>query len=134
MEDLTAADGVPGDHRDDGLGQPADLHVQIGDEEPADAPLPDLVLPDIAGITPGLLVAARAEGQRSFAGQDDDADLGILSGDGERVGQFLDRLRPERVANLRAVDRDLGDRAPGPRRRTRAVVVASSFRNGSAVS
>ena len=133
MQHVTAADGVAGDHRDDRLGQAADLHVQIGDEEPADAPLPDLIVTDVAGVAPGLLVAARAEGQRSFAGQNDHADLGILSGDGERMGQFLDCLRPERVADLRAVDRDLGDERPAPVAGAgggRCVVV----QNGSAVS
>ena len=36
VQHVTAADRVAGHHRDDRLGQPADLHVQVGHVEPAD--------------------------------------------------------------------------------------------------
>ena len=40
VQDVPAADGVAGDHRDDGLGQAADLDVQVGDVEAPDRPGP----------------------------------------------------------------------------------------------
>ena len=38
VQHVAAADRVAGDHRDDRLGQPAHLDVQVGDVEAADAP------------------------------------------------------------------------------------------------
>src|SRR5262249_12314833 len=55
------------------------------------------------------LVPARAEGIRSFAGQDDHANAVVLARALKGVDQLDHRLRPERVAHLGPVDRDLGD-------------------------
>ena len=75
---MAAADRVAGDHRDDGLGQPADLDVQVGDVEAPDAArLARLGL--VAGVAADALVAAGAERQRALAGQDDDADRRVLA-------------------------------------------------------
>ena len=128
VQDVPAADRVTGDHRHHRLGQPPDLHVQIGHVEAAGR----LVVPRLGGIRAGhvaavaaahALVAAAAEGQRTLAGEDDDADRGILAGALERVDQLDHRLRPERVAHLGPVDRDLRDRRRG---RSQPSPVASS--------
>ena len=105
---MTAANGVPGDHGHDRLGQPADLDVQVGDMEPADrARLARIG--EVAGVTPHPLVPAGAERVRALPGQDDHPDLGVFPGDHESIGDLDQRLRPERVADLGAADRHLGD-------------------------
>jgi hypothetical protein len=109
VQDLPAADGVAGHHGDDGLRQPPDLHVQVGDVEAADGG----ALGHVAGVAAHALVAARAEGERAFAGEHDHADGGVLARPLQRVGDLDDRLRPERVAHLRPVDRDLRDAVAG---------------------
>ena len=84
VQDVAAADRVARDHRDDGLGQAADLDVQVGDvEAPDGAGLAGLGL--IAGVAAHALVAARAERQRALAGQHDDADRRVLARALERV-------------------------------------------------
>ena len=55
------------------------------------------------------LVAARAERERPLAREHDHADRRVLARPLERVRDLDDRLRPERVAHLRPVDRDLRD-------------------------
>ena len=102
VEHVAAADRVARDHRHDRLRQPPDLHVQVGDEEAADAPLADLVVADVARVAPGPLVAAGAEGERALAGEDDHADVGVLPGQRERVGQLLDRAGAGRRCAPRA--------------------------------
>ena len=47
------------------------------------------------------------------AGEDDDADGGIVARDGERIVHLVDRQRRERVAALGTVDGDLGDAIAG---------------------
>src|SRR4051794_11953589 len=106
VKDVAAAHRVPRDHRDDGLGQAADLDVQVGDVEAADAAAR---LGLVALVAAHALVAARAEGERPLAGEDDHADLGVLAGALEGGGELDHRLRAERVADLGAVDGDLGD-------------------------
>jgi hypothetical protein len=106
VQHVPTADRVAGDHRHHRLGQPADLHVQVGDVEAPDAAARFRL---VALVAAHALVAARAEGERSLAGEDDDADHGILAGALEGVRQLDDRLRAEGVADLGAVDGDLGD-------------------------
>src|SRR6201999_4378903 len=96
-------------HRDHRLRQPADLHVQVGDVEAPDA----RAAGHVAGVAAHALVAAGAERLVALAGQHDHADLGVLAGALERAGDLDQRLRPERVAHLRAVDGDLGDPVAG---------------------
>lgn len=62
MEDVTAPDGVAGDHGDDGLGEGADFFLKVEDVEAGDA-----VFADVAGVAADFLVAAGAEGFFSFA-------------------------------------------------------------------
>ena len=109
MQHVAAADRVAGDHRDDRLGQAADLDLQVEHVEAADAALGDRVVADVAVVAADALVAAGAERLRSLAGQDDDADLGVVARLLEGVRQLEQRLRPEGVAHLGPVDRDLGD-------------------------
>ncbi len=111
VEDVAPADRVAGHHGHHRLRQPADLDVQVGDQEAAHAALPDGVVADVAGVAPGPLVAAAAEGQRPLAGQDHHPDVGVLPGQGEGVDQLLDGVGPEGVAHLGPVDGDLGDQA-----------------------
>ena len=83
--------------------------MQVADVEAADALLGDLVVADVAVVAADPLVAARAERLGAGAGEDDRADLGVVASAGERVAQLGERLRAEGVADLRPVDRDLGD-------------------------
>src|SRR4051794_23321317 len=50
MEDVAATNGVPGDHRDDRLGQPPNLDVEVADVQPPDSLLGDLVVADVAVV------------------------------------------------------------------------------------
>ena len=78
VQHVAAADRVAGDHRDDRLGQAADLDVQVGDvEAPDGAGLPGSV--DVARVAAHALVAAGAERERALAGEDDDADRRVLA-------------------------------------------------------
>ena len=106
---MAAADRVAGHHGHHRLGQPADLHVQVGDVEAADLG----ALGHVARVAADALVAARAEGERALAGEDDHADVGVLARLLERPRDLDDRLRPEGVAHLRPVDGDLGDAVAG---------------------
>ena len=105
VQHVAAADRVAGHHRHHRLGQPADLHVQVGDVEAPDA----RAARDVAGVAAHALVAAGAERVRALAGQHDHADLAVLARLVQRVGDLDQRLGPERVADLRAIDGDLGD-------------------------
>ena len=49
----------------------------------------------------------------ALPGEDDHADLGVVAGDVERVGQLEQGLGPEGVAHLGPADRDLGDAVGG---------------------
>ncbi len=66
-------------------------------------------LGDVARVAADVLVAARAERVRALAGEDDHADVAVLAGALQRLGDLDERLRPEGVAHLGAVDRDLRD-------------------------
>ena len=109
VQHVAAADRVAGDHRDDRLRQAADLDLEVEDVEAADAPLGDGVVTDVAVVAANSLVAAGAERLGPLAGEDDGTDLGIVARQLERVRQLEQRLRPEGVADLRPVDRDLRD-------------------------
>ena len=118
MQHVTAADRITGDHRDDRLGHPADLDVQVGYLEPADG----LVVTGGCRVGPGdvaparapnALVAAGAERVRTLARQDHNPDPEVLARSRERVRELHHRLRPESVAHLRTVDRDLRDSGLG---------------------
>ena len=78
VQHMPAADGVAGDHGDDGLGDGADLFLQIEHVEARHA-----VAADVAGVAAHLLVAAGAERLVALAGEDDDADRRILMGEVE---------------------------------------------------
>ena len=107
---MPAADGVPGDHRDHRLRQPPDLHVQVADVQASDALLGDLVVADVAVVAADPLVAAGAEGLVAGSGEDDRGHLDVVAGAIEGVAQLGERRRPEGVADLGPVDRDLRDR------------------------
>src|SRR3954454_4522620 len=109
VQHVSAADRVAGDHGHDGLRQAPDLYVQVGDVEAAHAALGGGVLVHVAGVAAHALVATRAECERSLAGEDDHADVEVLAGPLEGVGDLDQRLRAEGVAHLGAVDRDLRD-------------------------
>ena len=61
MQDVAAADGVAGHHRNHGLRQAPDLDLQVADVEAADPLLGDLVVADVAVVAADPLVAAGAE-------------------------------------------------------------------------
>ncbi len=104
MQHVPAADRVAGDHRDDGLGQPPDLDLEIEDVQATDA-----LLVHVAVVAANPLVPAGGEGERSLAREDDDADRGVVTGGVERRDQLSRGERTERVPDLRACDRDLRD-------------------------
>src|SRR4051812_47019776 len=109
VEHVAAAHCVAGHHRDDRLGSAAHLQVQVGHVEAADPAAGGLLVGHVAAVAADALVPARAERQRPLAGEHDHADVEVLAGAVERFGNLDDRLRPERVAHLWAVDRDLRD-------------------------
>ena len=109
VEDVAAADGVARDHRDHGLRQAADLHVEVADVQAPDALLRDLVIADVAVIAADALVAARAERLVAGAREDDRADLGVVARAVEGVAKLGQGLRAEGVPDLWPVDRDLRD-------------------------
>ncbi len=109
MEDVAAADRVAGHQRDHRLGHGAHValqleHVEAGHAAPA----------DVAGLAAHLLVPPGAEGplavlRRSVAGEEDDADVGVLPGVAERLLHLQERVGPEGVADLGAIEGDAGD-------------------------
>ena len=104
VQDVAAADGEAGHHGDDRQRTAAHLPLELQHVEAVDA-LGVLV----AGVAAHLLVAAGAERQVARAGQDDHADAAVVGRVAQRVHHFLHRQRREGVADVRAVDRDLGD-------------------------
>ena len=64
--------------------------------------------PDVALVT-DFEIGARAKGVGSSPREDNDADRRICATEFESVDQFHDRLRPEGIAHLGSIDRDLGD-------------------------
>ncbi len=105
MQHLSAADGVAGHHGHDRLGRAPHLHVQVGYVEAAHLGAAG----HIAGVAAHALVAARAEGQRALAGEDDGPDRAVLARVLEGAPDLDQRLGAEGVAHLGAVDGDLGD-------------------------
>src|SRR5204862_620146 len=75
VQHMPAADGVAGHHRHHRLGHAADLLLYIEDVEARDL----LLRIDVAALAAHALIAAGAERLRAFAGEDDDADLGIVA-------------------------------------------------------
>jgi hypothetical protein len=71
VQDVAAADGVAGHHRDHRLGRAPDLHLKVEHVEP-----PHAVIVDVAVVAADLLVAARAERLVSRAGENDHTDAG----------------------------------------------------------
>jgi hypothetical protein len=74
VENVSASDGVPSDHCDDGLGDPADQDLKVEDVEATDTLLSDLVVTDVAIGTSDLLVTTGTEGVGPLPCQDDGAD------------------------------------------------------------
>ena len=109
MKHVAAADGVARDHGDYRLGRATDLDLKVEDIEPPDALLGDVVVSDVAVVAADHLVAAAAEGPVTLAGEDDDADAVVIARLVEGVGDLEERLGPESVALVRAIDGDLGD-------------------------
>jgi len=113
VQDVPAPDRVPRHHRDHRLWHPPDLDVEVGDVEATDG-----ILAAGRGVSAGhvaaagaahTLVAARAEGLLALAGEDYDADVGVLASAREGIAELDHRLRAKSIADLGAVDRDLRD-------------------------
>src|SRR5262249_3112783 len=62
-----------------------------------------------AVVAADLLVTARAEGLSAGAGQDDHADPWVVASDVEGVAELEQCSGPEGVADVGAIDRDLGN-------------------------
>jgi hypothetical protein len=110
MQDVTAPDGVAGDHRHHRLRQPADLNVEIADVKTANALLGDLIIAEVSVVAADPLVAARAERLVPGTGEDDRRDPDVVTGPGEGVAKLRERGGAECVPHLGTVDRDLRDR------------------------
>jgi len=108
MEHVTAADRIARDHRNNGLGETSDLDLQIEDVQVPEPTAVDVLLAEVAVVTSNALVSSGGEGLGPLPGENDDPDLGILAGSGERVHQFVDREGTKGVAHLGPTDRDLG--------------------------
>src|ERR1019366_355220 len=91
------------------LGKAPVLDLEIEHVEASDALPGHGIVADVAVVPPDLLVAARAEGIGTLAGEDDGAHRRVVAGDGEGVGQLEESLRPERVSDLGPGDGQLGD-------------------------
>src|SRR4051794_34249602 len=109
VEDVAAAHRIAGDHRDHRLRQAPDLHVQVPDVEAPNSALCDVVVADVAVVAADPLIPARTEGVLAGAGEDDRADLEVVSGPVERVAELREGLGPEGIPHLRPVDCDLRD-------------------------
>ncbi len=86
--------------------------MEIEHVQPPDPPPPHLVLAEVPVIPADPLVAPRAEGIRTFPGQDDHPHVRIVARRGERVSQLEEGLGPEGIADLGPADGDLGDPLP----------------------
>src|SRR5262249_6948196 len=93
-----------GDHRDHRLRQVLDGALQIERIEPRHA-----VLADVAAMPADTLVATGAERLVACAGENHYADLSVSATQLEGVDQFVERVGPEGIAHLWAVDGDLAD-------------------------
>ncbi len=104
MKNLSSADGVAGHHRDHRFRKTANLDLQIEHVEPAYA-----VLADVSVVTPNSLVATRAEGEMTLAGEDHDSDLWVVARPLEGVREFKEGLWAKGISNLWSTNRYLRD-------------------------
>ena len=109
VQDVSAADGVPGDLRDHRLREPTDLDLQVEDVEAADALTRDVVVAHVPVVAANALVAPGAERVGTGAGQDDRADADVVAGHFEGARELEERLGAEGVADLGTVDGDPRD-------------------------
>ncbi len=104
MEHMPAADGVSGDHGDDGFRQGAELALDVEDVQARNA-----VFANVTGIATHLLIAPRTEGERAFPTKNDDTHIRIFMQHLQRDEHLLHRLRTEGIAHFRPVDGELAD-------------------------
>ena len=104
VQHVAAADRVASDHGDDRLGDGSDLALQV---QYVEARHP--VVADVAAVAADALVAAGTERHLAGACQDDHAHGSVLVRLTEGVLQLEQRLGSEGVADLGAIDCDLGD-------------------------
>jgi hypothetical protein len=102
-----AADGRPVDARDDRLGAAVDLVQHQGEPQRV---LVVLLLGVVDDPLHPVHVGAGAKAA-AFAGEHGDADFGIVADRGEGLDQVHEHLVVERVADVRAVQRDPRDGA-----------------------
>src|SRR6476620_7805365 len=93
---MTATDGVTRHHGDDGFGNGTDLPLHVQNIQTGNADFTD-----VSGMAAHFLVVARAKGIGTLSRQDDDADLGILTANFERIVQFDDSLRTKGLISSR---------------------------------
>src|SRR5271156_2858465 len=84
MEHMTAADGETRHHRDDRFGDAANQLLQVEHVEAGNA-----VVAHVTLLAAYALIAATAKRLRTFASQDDHADLAILARAGKGINHFL---------------------------------------------
>src|SRR6185437_13580336 len=101
VQHVATADRVAGYEGDDRLGHRPDELMEVDNVEPR-----NVVLADITTVAAHALVAAGAERAAALPGEQDHADFGVLPRSRECVQELEQRLRPEGVVDLRAVDAD----------------------------
>lgn len=101
---MPAPDRVPGHHCDNRLRAGAHLALEIKHVETVNA-----LLILVTGLAANLLIAAGAKRLVPFAGENNHADLFIFPSVDQGLRHFIYGQRAERIANLRAIDRDFGD-------------------------
>ena len=109
MQNVPPANGVAGNAGHDGLGQAANLNLEVQNIEASNTVAGHLVITDVPIVAANLLVAPGAEGVRARASQDDCTYRDVITGPFECIGQLKKRLRPKGVASLGAIDRYLRD-------------------------
>mmetsp|Transcript_8714 Transcript_8714/g.22322 ORF Transcript_8714/g.22322 Transcript_8714/m.22322 type:complete len:331 (-) Transcript_8714:98-1090(-) len=104
VDDVAAADRVPGHHRDHWLGNAAQNNLKVEKVESRDA-----IFAHVASHVPHPLVPSAAESLRATPRENDGGDARVLLGVLEAANQLQDGARREGVPPLGPVDGDLRD-------------------------
>ena len=102
MQHMPAPNRIPRHHRHHRLRQPPNLLLHIQNVQTRNP-----ILTNVPRIPPHLLIAPRTKRQRPLPRQNDHPHLPILMHNLKRLQHLLHRLRPKRIAHLRAIDRNL---------------------------
>ena len=105
VQHVAAPDCIPGHHGDHGFRAGADVALEVEHVEVVSA----LVVAVSTVVAADLLVATGAEGLLAKTGEDDGADMIVITGIGQGLQHLFHGAGAEGVAHLGAVDGDLGN-------------------------